>query len=132
MTNLRNMQKDISSYINVEVHQNVLKQIAVGVGKQHTDISDQDVIDFNTCQNIGKVQNNLKGLIVKVRNVNQDTKYLDEFEGLIVDLKQDNKNTVRIIPITYDISIHQKRVLLLKILQQICFSIHQNSQNLLY
>ena len=27
VTNLRRMQKDISSYINVEVHQNVLKQI---------------------------------------------------------------------------------------------------------
>jgi hypothetical protein len=114
VTNLRRMQKDISSYINVEVHQNVLKQIGMGIDKQHTDISDQDVIDFNTCQNIGKVQNNLKGLIVKVRNVNQDTKYLDEFEGLIVDLKQDNKNTVRIIPITYDISIASEKSIIVE------------------
>jgi len=114
VTSLRSMQKDINSYINLDVHQNVLKQIGRGVHEHNADISDQDVIDFNTCQNIGKVQNNLKGLIVKVRNANQDTKYFDEFEGLIVDLKQDNKNTVRIIPITYDISIASEKSIIVE------------------
>ena len=56
VTSLRSMQKDISSYINLDVHQNVLKQIGRGVHEHNADISYQDVIDFNTCQNIGKVQ----------------------------------------------------------------------------
>ena len=77
-------------------------------------ISSQDIIEFSTCQNIEKAQNNLIGLIVKVNKIDEDTEFLDEFDALIVDVHYDNKNTVRLIPISYDISIASEKSIIVE------------------
>ena len=114
VTNLRNMDENIKTYINIDLHQNVLKSISSGLNMNNLRISSQDIIEFSTCQNIEKAQNNLIGLIVKVNKIDEDTEFLDEFDALIVDVHYDNKNTVRLIPISYDISIASEKSIIVK------------------
>ncbi len=114
VTNLRNMDENIKTYINIDLHQNVLKSISSGLNMNNLKISSQDIIEFSTCQNIEKAQNNLIGLIVKVNKIDEDTEFLDEFDALIVDVHYDNKNTVRLIPISYDISIASEKSIIVK------------------
>tara|TARA_B100000287_G_C20611678_1_gene772308 strand:+ start:493 stop:1389 length:897 start_codon:yes stop_codon:yes gene_type:complete len=114
VTNLRNMDENIKTYINIDLHQNVLKSISSGLNMNNLKISSQDIIEFSTCQNIEKAQNNLIGLIVKVNKIDEDTEFLDEFDALIVDVHYDNKNTVRLIPISYDISIASEKSIIVE------------------
>ena len=114
VTNLRNMDENIKTYINIDLHQNVLKSISSGLNMNNLKISSQDIIEFSTCQNIEKAQNNLIGLIVKVNKIDEDTEFLDEFDALIADVHYDNKNTVRLIPISYDISIASEKSIIVE------------------